>query len=98
MSKRSGVDATLTPKQEKFCICFVEGDNPSEAYRAAYNASNMAPDSITTEAQRLLKDKRVQDRITELRNTLQRSLGLSRVSLLMEIDEIKELARGRGDV
>src|SRR5438046_1051375 len=58
----------------------------------------MADDSVAVEASRLARDPRIQRRIGELRETLQRSLGVSRGTLLRELDEVKELARSRGDV
>ena len=65
----------LSPKMHKFCLGIVEGDGPSEAYRAAYAASSMSDDSVAVEASRLLRDPRVHARIDELRMTLQRALG-----------------------
>jgi hypothetical protein len=88
----------LSPKMHKFCLCIVEGDGPSEAYRAAYTASGMNDDSVAVEASRLLRDPRVHARIEELRTSLQRSLGVSRATLLREIDEVRELAKTGGDV
>ena len=43
-------DRPLTPKQEAFVRAMLEGKNPSDAYRAAYNTENMAPRTINTEA------------------------------------------------
>ena len=36
----------LTPKQERFCQVYIETGNASEAYRAAYNAEKMKPESV----------------------------------------------------
>ena len=88
----------LSPKMHKFCLCIVEGDGPSEAYKAAYAASSMSDDSVAVEASRLLRDPRVHARIEELRTSLQRALGVSRATLLREIDEVRELAKTSGDV
>jgi hypothetical protein len=87
----------LSPKMQNFCLSIVEGDGPSEAYRAAYAASAMSDDSVAVEASRLLRDPRVHARIEELRTSLQRSLGVSRATLLREIDEVRELAKTSGD-
>jgi hypothetical protein len=97
MSTEEDAARPLTPKMHRFCLHFVEGDGPSQAYQAAYDAAKMGADSISTEAQRLLKDPRIQVRIAELRQTLQTSLGVSRGTLLCEIDEARELARAAGD-
>ncbi len=88
----------LTPKKQRFCLCIVEGDGPSEAYKAAYAAANMSDESIAVEASRLLRDHRIRQRIEELRVSLQRSLGISRATLLRELDEVRELAKAGGDV
>ena len=37
----------LTPKQEKFAQVYVETSNASEAYRQAYDALKMKPETIT---------------------------------------------------
>ena len=34
---------SLTPKQEAFCLAYMETGNASEAYRRAYDADNMKP-------------------------------------------------------
>jgi len=83
-----------TPKQEAFCYNIVEGDNPSEAYRAAYNARNMSNEAVSVEAARLLRLKKVRERVAELRESLQRSLGVSRATLMREINEVMNVARG----
>ena len=88
----------LSPKMERFCLSIVEGDGASEAYKSAYATTNMADDTIAVEASRLLRDPRVRSRIEELRISLQRSLGISRATLLREIDEARDLARVNGDV
>lgn len=36
----------LTQKQEAFALAYFETGNASEAYRRAYNAENMKPESI----------------------------------------------------
>jgi hypothetical protein len=90
--------SALTAKMERFALAIVEGDNQSDAYRFAYSAQTMTDDSIAVEASRLVRDPRIQRRIAELRATLQRALGISRATLLRELDDVKELARSRGDV
>jgi hypothetical protein len=98
MRKRPDPARDLSPKMHRFCLSIVEGDGPSEAYKAAYAASGMSDDSVAVEASRLLRDRRVHSRIEELRTSLQRSLGISRATLLREIDEVRELAKSNGDV
>lgn len=61
-------EKALTLKQEKFCHYYVDTDgNASEAYRMAYDAAKMKPESIWVAACRLLKDSKVSIRINEIR-------------------------------
>ena len=53
----------LTPKQEKFCQCYVDTGIASEAYRMAYNCANMQPSTVWEQASRLLSDGKVAARI-----------------------------------
>jgi len=63
MTKNGG----LTPKQEAFCLAYVETGNASEAYRCAYNAAMMKPTSIRVKASELMSDPRLLARVKELR-------------------------------
>ena len=56
----------LTPKQEAFCLAYVETGNASEAYRQAYNAENMSDAVIHNKASDLLKKGEVRVRVEEL--------------------------------
>lgn len=58
----------LTEKQERFCQFYFDTDgNASEAYRMAYDTSNMQPDSVWSLASRLLDNVKVASRIDEIR-------------------------------
>lgn len=58
----------LTEKQERFCNFYLDTDgNASEAYRMAYDASNMKPATIWATASALLDNHKVAIRIDELR-------------------------------
>lgn len=59
----------LTEKQERFCIYYLDCDgNASEAYRMAYDASKMQPETIWSNASRMLARNKVATRIAELRS------------------------------
>ncbi|ATD65395.1 terminase small subunit [Neisseria weixii] len=45
----------MTPKQEQFARLYVETGNASKAYRQAYDAENMKPETVTNEAYKLLQ-------------------------------------------
>jgi phage terminase small subunit len=57
---------SLTPKQEAFCLAYLETGNASEAYRRSYSAENMKPASINVAACKLLGDPKVALRLKEL--------------------------------
>lgn len=58
----------LTLKQEKFCNYYVDTEgNASEAYRMAYDALKMKPETIWSAASRLLMDCKVTTRINEIK-------------------------------
>lgn len=58
---------TLTIKQENFCQAYVETSNQSEAYRRAYNAENMKPESVHRKAHEVMENVKVAARIDELK-------------------------------
>lgn len=59
----------LTEKQERFCNYYLDCDgNASEAYRMAYDASKMQPETIWSNASRMLASNKVAARIAELRS------------------------------
>jgi phage terminase small subunit len=60
----------MTPKQEKFAQCIADGMNQADAYRAAYDASNMKDSSIYVNASKLLSDTKVAQRVQELKEQL----------------------------
>lgn len=58
----------LTEKQERFCQFYLDTDgNASEAYRMAYDASNMQPETVWSNASRLMDNSKVEARIAEIR-------------------------------
>lgn len=59
--------AKLTPKQESFCLAYLETGNASEAYRQCYEASRSSAKTITESASKLLAQPNISARIAELR-------------------------------
>ena len=57
---------TLTVKQEKFCQSYIETGNASEAYRQAYSASKMKPETVNRTAKELLDHPKITARINTL--------------------------------
>ena len=58
---------SLTPKQEAFCLAYLETGNASEAYRRSYSAENMSEPVIHNKASALLGKGEVRVRLDELR-------------------------------
>jgi phage terminase small subunit len=59
-------DKELTLKQETFCQEYIKCGNASEAYRKAYNAENMKPETINRKASELLANGKIKARVQEL--------------------------------
>lgn len=76
-----------TPKQESFARFIVEGMNPSEAYKAAgYKAKK--PETVATEAKRLLNNPQITPIIEKLRSE---AMKQSAWKLADAIDQVKQL-------
>lgn len=56
----------LTPKQEAFCLSYLKTGNASEAYRQAYSAENMKPESVNRKAKDVLDNVKIRARLEEL--------------------------------
>jgi phage terminase small subunit len=57
----------LTPKQNAFCLAYVETGNAAAAYRLAYATASMSAGAVNVEASRLLDHPKVALSIGELR-------------------------------
>ena len=87
---------SLTPKREAFCLAYIETRNQSEAYRRAFNASNMKPESINVNASKLMSDAKVAQRVAELQaEAVERAL-VSVQSITAELEEARALAHRLG--
>ena len=71
----------LTDKQETFVQCIVDGMSQRDAYKEAYNAAGMAPQSIDVEAWKLIRNPKVSQRLIALEGEIEakrRALSISR--------------------
>jgi hypothetical protein len=83
----------LTPKQEAFARKVAEGSTASAAYRHAYNAENYKPESVWTNAAKLMGDAKVLRRVEELQaKAAERSL-VTVETLAAEYEEARSLAK-----
>ncbi|OOF53626.1 terminase small subunit [Rodentibacter trehalosifermentans] len=85
--------ADLTPKQETFCLKYIELGNASEAYRQAYNAENMKPESVHRKAAELLADGKITARIEALQAEHKERHKLTIDDLLIELEEARQIAK-----
>jgi hypothetical protein len=70
----------LTPKQAKFAANLAEGMSQAEAYRNAYDAENMANETIHAHASRLAKRDKVAARVDALMEARMRLIETRGVS------------------
>ena len=82
----------LTPKQEAFCYGYVETGNASEAYRQAYNAEKMRPDTVNNKAYGLLQKGGIRARLDELRAEHKKRHEITVDTLVAELEEARKLA------
>ena len=77
----------LTEKMEAFCQAVMAGASFATAYRQAYRADDMVPNSIWNAASRLAADPKVRGRLEQLaeqREAERRMLALSRADWVIE--------------
>lgn len=83
---------SLTPKQEAFCLAYLETGNASEAYRRAYNASNMKPETIKRKAAELMVNGNIAATIEAGREEARKRSQLTVDDLLRELEEARRAA------
>lgn len=86
----------LQPKQEAFCLAYIETGNASEAYRLSYDAVTMSASAINVEASRLLDNPKITLRLDELRQPIMERHNVTVDSLLAELEENRQLAIKEG--
>lgn len=78
----------LTIKQEKFCNKYLECGNASEAYRYAYDCSNMSNNAVWNASSILLDNPKVTQRIKELQSSFQKKTEITKERVLNELVKI----------
>lgn len=82
----------LTVKQEKFCQAYVETGDASEAYRSAYSADKMKPETVHNKAYQLRNQGEIRARIEALRSEAKIRHDITVSSLLEELEEARQAA------
>lgn len=88
--------AKLTPKQEKFCLEFIQCGNAAEAYRRAYSAEKMKPETVWNSAYKLMENGEVKARVQELRETAAQKAMVTLESHLADLARLRDLAEEDG--
>lgn len=83
----------LTPKQEAFCLAYIETGNASEAYRRAYDAERTTAGAIAVEASKLLKHPKIAQRVAELQADHAERHKVTVDDIIRQLDEDRLFAR-----
>jgi phage terminase small subunit len=78
----------LTPKQENFCLAYLETGNASEAYRRSYKSSSMSENAIGVAAKELLNNPKITLRLDDLRKPV---VEAAQITLKTHLDKLAEL-------
>ncbi len=84
--------AKLTPKQDKFCLAYIETGNASEAYRRAYSTNRMKPESVNNLAFRLLQNVEIGSRLAEIRKVAAEKAVITLESHLADLKMLRNAA------
>lgn len=76
----------LTPKQEAFCLAYIETGNASEAYRRSYDVSKMKPTTVNRCGKQMYDHPKIAARISELQSVI------TEEAIWRKIDSINTLA------
>lgn len=91
-------DLKLTQKQEAFAVaCVAPGEDgksrsASDAYRKAYDASNMSASTVNRAAKELMDNPKIAARIAELRAPVIAKARITVEDLLKELEEARVMA------
>lgn len=86
----------LTPKQEAFCLAYLETGNASEAYRRCYNASRMKPATVNKRANELLSKGVITGRLDELRKPAVEKAQMTLEGHLKRLADLSDAAEDAG--
>lgn len=85
----------MTQKQWKFCLAYIETGNASEAYRRAYNAGNMKPETVKRKAAELMENGNITATIDRLRKEAASLVVASEARVIEELARIGLIDPGR---
>ncbi len=82
----------LTPKQESFCIAYIETGNASEAYRRAYDCKNSNDATINRTAKELLDNPKITARLQEIRRPVVERAQITLETHLADLKALRDKA------
>lgn len=82
----------LTPKQETFCLRYLESGNASEAYRQVYGTAKTQPETANRNGFKLLQNAKIIARIDFLRAEAAKIATVTVSGVLKDLLEIKRYA------
>lgn len=82
----------LTPKQEAFCLAYIETGNASEAYRRSYDSAGMADSSVNRKAKELLDNGKITARLAELRAPVVKKAQITLEKHLEDLKRLRDMA------
>ena len=83
----------LTPKQEKFCLKYIEIGNASEAYRQIYDCAMMKTETVNRKAKEMMDNGKISARIEELRKPIIERHNITVDDIIAEYEEARLLAK-----
>jgi phage terminase small subunit len=86
----------LTPKQEAFAKAYIELNNGTEAYKAAYKPKSVLANVIAVKASIVLANEKVAERIKELRSVGAEKACMTLKSHLDDLERLRDAAEQRG--
>jgi phage terminase small subunit len=89
-------DMNLTAKQEAFCHGIAAGLSQADAYRAAYDAENMKPETVQKRACELMKRGDIAGRVADIRRPVVEKVQVDLEAHLRDLKELRDRASGDG--
>lgn len=82
----------LTPKQEAFAQAVASGKSQAEAYRMAFDAKKMKPETVHKRASELMTSGEVPGRVAELRKPIAEKAQITLESHLRDLMMLRNIA------
>lgn len=86
------IEIKLTPKQEAFCLKYLELGNASEAYRQVYSCAKMKIETVHRKAAELVANGKVTARMAQLQGKAADAAVLNRAWVLNRVMQVVRIA------